>query len=107
MCRACAVEVLDGLACDATCATKVRRMNELIEQNQRVHARTPGLHKNQARIGFAIGIAICLLGLVFITNLSIMLLFLVMGILFIVGSGLLFAYGHHLETQTTDPDRKG
>lgn len=102
ICRSCAVEVPDGLGCHATCAAKIRRMNELIERNQRVHTQIPVLHKRQARIGFAVGITTCVASLVFIHHLPAALLLLGGGTLMIVGSWMVYVYGKNMETKTLD-----
>lgn len=107
LCHDCAVDVHPGTACKNRCEREVKAVNTLIERNKTTHQKTAKAYRGSAIAILSVGIIFTSLGFVsFFTNEgSGLLMFSLLGIVFLFWSLSAFRSAKRLEKVTDDAEK--
>ncbi len=101
LCRKCAVDVGNGLACSGPCEEEVKNLNELKQREKAVYKKTGAAYKRNAFIYAAVGLIFVIwgLGAGLVWDKAGMLIFMLpAGLVFLLGAFLTNRSGKQIDS---------
>ena len=102
LCRACAVDVGNGVACKDRCEDQVRSLNAMVEKGKAAYPRTAKAYYSNATVYALLGLLFIVSGLAFWSRgwVGLSVFMVPAGIIFLAGGFLSYRTGKRLNAST-------